>query len=85
MNKIPLRTCVISKNQYPKKDLIRLVVQENNFILLDIKQNKPGRGFYISKEKEVIEKFLKSNYTKKRFKIELSSELKEILEKYDKL
>lgn len=85
MNKIPLRTCVISKNQYPKKDLIRLVVQENNFILLDINQNKPGRGFYISKEKEVIEKFLKSNYTKKRFKIELSNELKEILKKYDKL
>lgn len=75
MEKVSLRTCIITRNIKDKKDLLRIVVNKDNQVLIDLKQNLAGRGFYITFEKEIVEKFLKSNYLKKRFKIDLSETL----------
>lgn len=75
MEKVSLRTCIITRNIKDKKELLRIVVNKDNQVLIDLKQNLAGRGFYITFEKEVVEKFLKSNYLKKRFKIDLSETL----------
>lgn len=79
MKKEPLRTCIITREIKEKKDLLRLVVNKDNQVFIDLKQNLAGRGFYIQKEIKVIEKFLKSNYLKKRFKIELTDDIKQDL------
>lgn len=75
MEKVSLRTCIITRNIKDKKELLRIVVNKDNQVLIDLKQNLAGRGFYITFEKEIVEKFLKSNYLKKRFKIDLSETL----------
>lgn len=54
MNQPVLRTDILTRERYLKKDLFRLVVQ-NGFLVLDIAQNLPGRGVYVSKTPRSIE------------------------------
>lgn len=56
----PLRTCIVTKQKLPKKELLRLVL-ENNEVVIDLKQNKPGRGCYILPKLEVLEEAYKKN------------------------
>lgn len=56
MKKIPMRSCLITKEKLPKKELIRVVrTPEGNIVIDEIgKQN--GRGAYLKKDIEVINK-----------------------------
>lgn len=56
----PLRTCIVTKQKLPKKELLRLVL-ENNEVVIDLKQNKPGRGCYILPKLEVLEEAFRKN------------------------
>ncbi len=56
MKKIPYRTCVITKEKYPKEDLIRVVKNKENEILIDLTGKVNGRGVYLKKDIKVIEK-----------------------------
>jgi predicted RNA-binding protein YlxR (DUF448 family) len=44
-NASPLRTCRMCRKRFAKNDLERWVLRGNDLIL-DIKQNEPGRGWY---------------------------------------
>ena len=52
--KIPMRTCVVTKEKYPKKELIRVVRTPNKEIIVDITGKANGRGAYLKKDIEVI-------------------------------
>lgn len=52
--KIPMRMCVVTREKYPKKDLIRVVSFEGS-ISVDITGKQNGKGCYLKKDKEVIE------------------------------
>jgi len=54
--KIPMRTCVVTKEKYPKKELIRVVRDNLGNVSIDITGKKNGRGAYLKKDLEVIEK-----------------------------
>ncbi len=54
--KIPMRTCVISHEKCPKKDLIRVVRTPDNKVIVDVTGKQNGRGAYLKKDKSVIEK-----------------------------
>lgn len=54
--KIPMRTCVISHEKCPKKDLIRVVRTPDNKVVVDETGKQNGRGAYLKKDKSVIEK-----------------------------
>ncbi|MDO8167960.1 YlxR family protein [Candidatus Phytoplasma melaleucae] len=41
-----LRTCIVSRRTYFKKDLLRIVVSKNKIIYIDLEQNIQGRGAY---------------------------------------
>lgn len=56
VKKIPMRTCVITKEKYPKKELIRIVRTPEGNICIDETGKANGRGAYLKKDKEVIEK-----------------------------
>ena len=56
MKKVPERTCVISKEKLPKKELIRVVRDKEGNVSVDITGKANGRGAYLKKDKEVIEK-----------------------------
>jgi predicted RNA-binding protein YlxR (DUF448 family) len=56
MKKMPERTCVITKEKTLKKDLLRVVRDKDGNVSVDITGKANGRGAYLKKEKEVINK-----------------------------
>lgn len=54
--KIPMRTCVITREKYPKKELIRVVRTPDGDVVIDESGKQNGRGAYLKKDKYVIEK-----------------------------
>ncbi len=59
--KIPMRTCVITKEKYPKKELIRIVRTPDGTVEVDTNGRVNGHGAYLKLEREVI---LKAQKTK---------------------
>ncbi len=75
--KIPLRTCMACNEQKEKKDLLRIVKSKDGIIEPDITGKKNGRGAYICKKEECLDKIIKSHRLEKIFETKISSELYE--------
>lgn len=56
MKKIPLRRCVVTKERLPKNELLRIVKDKDGNVTFDITGKSSGRGAYIKKDIEVLEK-----------------------------
>ena len=54
--KIPMRTCVVTKEQHPKGEMFRIVRTSEGEILIDETGKARGRGAYISKSKAAVKK-----------------------------
>jgi uncharacterized protein len=54
VKKIPLRTCVVSKEVLPKKSLVRIAATKEGVVSIDLVGKAPGRGAYLKLSKEVI-------------------------------
>ena len=54
MKKIPLRRCTVTKEQLPKKELLRIVRDKDGNVTIDITGKANGRGAYIKKDLEVL-------------------------------
>jgi len=54
VKKIPLRTCVVSKEVLPKKSLVRVAATKEGVVSIDLSGKAPGRGAYLKLSKEVI-------------------------------
>ena len=79
VKKIPLRTCTITKEKLPKKDLLRIVRTPEGTIEVDLTGKLNGRGAYIKKEKDVVEKARKSKVLERHLEITIEDEV------YDKI
>lgn len=78
--KIPLRTCVITKEKCEKKDLVRVVRTPEGNVLVDLTGKQNGRGAYLKKDIEVIAKARKSRILDKILEIEIADEIYNELE-----
>ncbi len=82
--KIPLRMCLGCKEMKPKKDLIRVVKNNEGEINIDLIGKKPGRGAYICKSVECLEQAIKAKRLEKAFEttidVEIYNNLKNQLE-----
>ena len=58
--KIPMRTCVVTHEQFPKKELLRVVRDKEGNVTVDITGKANGRGAYIKKDLEVLDKAIKT-------------------------
>ena len=58
--KIPMRTCIVTREKYDKRDLIRVVKDKENNISIDLTGKANGRGCYLKKDLEVISKAKKT-------------------------
>ena len=56
MKKVPMRSCIITKEKLPKKELIRIVRTPEGEIVIDEIGKANGRGAYLKKDIEVIKK-----------------------------
>ncbi len=77
--KIPLRTCVITREKLEKKDLIRVVKNNENEVFIDLTGKANGRGAYIKKDLEVLEKAKKTKALDRHLETEVPSEIYEEL------
>ncbi len=50
-----LRTCVVTKEQLEKKDLLRIVKDKDGNVFVDQTGKQNGRGAYIKKDLETLE------------------------------
>jgi len=73
--KIPLRKCVISNEQYPKKELIRVVKDKEGLVSVDLTGKLNGRGAYLKRDKKIIAKAIKSKKLDRHLEIEIPEEI----------
>lgn len=81
MKKIPLRTCVITKERCPKQELIRVVRTPEGTIIIDASGKANGRGAYLKLDLEVIEKAEKNKILDRQLQVEVPSQIYEELKK----
>lgn len=73
--KIPMRSCVVTKEKYPKMELVRVVRTPENDVIIDLTGKANGRGAYLKKDITVIEKAQKSKILNKILEIEVKEEI----------
>lgn len=79
MNKIPCRTCVITKEKLPKKELIRVVRTPEGNVVVDETGKLNGRGAYLKLDSEVIRKARKNKVLDRHLEVEVKDDLYEEL------
>ena len=77
--KIPMRTCVVTKEQCAKKELIRVVRNNEGVVSVDTTGKAPGRGAYLKLDKEVILKAKKTKALDNKLEVTVPDEIYEEL------
>lgn len=81
--KIPMRTCVVTKEKYEKRELIRIVRTPEGNVEIDSHGKKNGKGAYLKLSTEVIEKAKKTKALDRALEVpvpdSIYEELKDII------
>ncbi|MDD2202899.1 MAG: YlxR family protein [Bacilli bacterium] len=80
IKKIPLRTCVVTKEKYPKSELLRVVKDNTGNVFIDKTGKANGRGAYLKKDIDVIKKARISKQLDRHLEITVSDALYDELE-----
>ena len=79
VKKIPLRMCTGCMEMKPKKELIRMVKTPEGEVCVDLTGKKSGRGAYICKCIECLEKSFKAKRLSRNLDTPISEEIYEKL------
>ena len=79
--KVPLRTCVVTREKLEKKDLLRIVKNNEGEVFVDETGKANGRGAYIKKDIETLEKAIKSKALDRHLETTISDEVYEEIRK----
>ncbi|MFA5603944.1 MAG: YlxR family protein [Bacilli bacterium] len=74
-----MRRCIVTKEQLPKSELIRVVRTPENEVVIDITGKQNGRGAYLKRDNNVIEKACKTKILSRHLEIEVPNVLFEEL------
>lgn len=77
--KIPLRQCLGCQEMLAKKDLIRIVKDNENHFAVDATGKMNGRGAYVCKKTECLKKAIKNKSLERSFKMTIPAEVYEKL------
>lgn len=77
VRKIPMRTCVITKEKCEKKDLLRIVRTPDGEVIVDLTGKANGRGAYLKKDVAVIKQAEKSKILERVLEVEIPSSVYE--------
>ncbi len=80
IRKIPMRTCVVTKEKLPKGELIRIVRTPSGEVIIDETGKANGRGAYLKKDKEVFLKAKKNKTLNKMLEVEVPDKVFEDLD-----
>ena len=81
MKKIPLRRCVVTKEQLPKGELLRIVKNKENEVFVDLTGKANGRGAYIKKDVNVLKTAKDKKILERALETQISEEIYEEIEK----
>ncbi|MFD2657162.1 RNase P modulator RnpM [Gracilibacillus thailandensis] len=79
--KVPLRKCVVTQEMMPKGSLIRVVKTKEGEVFVDPTSKRNGRGAYVSKDLQVIDKAEKNGALEKQLEIKIPQEIYDELRK----
>lgn len=79
--KIPMRTCVVTRESLPKKELIRVVRDKSGNVIIDESGKQNGRGAYLKRDLDVIKKAKKSKILERALGVNIPDSLYEELER----
>ena len=73
--KVPLRTCVVSNEKCEKKDLLRVVRNNEGQVFVDDTNKANGRGAYLKKNEMVIERARKTKVLERHLDVKIENEI----------
>lgn len=78
MKKIPMRSCVVTREKLPKNELVR-IVRTKDGVIVDLTGKANGRGAYLKKDEEVIKKAKKNKTLNKMLEVDIPDSIYEEL------
>ncbi|MCD8380677.1 MAG: YlxR family protein [Lachnospiraceae bacterium] len=79
--KIPMRMCVGCGEMKPKKEMMRVVRTPEDTFILDVTGKKNGRGAYLCKNVNCLEKAVRNKGLERSFQMRIPEEIMESLTK----
>ena len=83
VKKIPMRTCVVTREKFPKGELIRVVRTPDGSVIIDLSGKANGHGAYLKKDLSVFEKAQRTKVLNSHLNVEVPQsifdELKEMI------
>ena len=79
MKKIPMRSCVVTHEKCEKKELFRVVRTPEQNVILDETGKANGRGAYLKKDKDVINKARSSKVLEKVLMTEIPDSIYDLM------
>ncbi len=79
--KIPMRSCVVTRERLPKQELIRVVRSKDGVVSVDETGKMNGKGAYLKKDLSVIEQAKKNKILNKVLEIDIEESVYEELKK----
>mgnify|MGYP002526431147 CR=1 FL=1 len=79
--KIPMRSCVVTKEKLPKSELLRIVRTPEGKIMVDVTGKLNGKGAYIKKDIGTLEKAKKNKILERTWEAVISDEVYEEISK----
>lgn len=77
--KVPMRTCVVTKEKFSKSELVRVLRTPEGNVILDLTLKANGRGAYLKKDKDVINKAKKTKILNKMLETDIKDDIYEEL------
>lgn len=70
--KIKQRSCIVTREEADKKDLLRFVCDQSGKVYFDLNHKLPGRGIYVSANAEALQQAISKNLFAKAAKRQVS-------------
>lgn len=80
VRKIPMRMCSVTRERFPKQELLRVVRTPENEVKVDLTGKLNGHGAYIRKDLEVLAKAKKSKALARCLEIEIPDSIYQEIE-----
>ena len=81
VKKIPMRTCVVTNERFPKNELLRIVKTPEGEVKPDLTGKLNGHGAYIKKDEEVLNKAIKTKALERHLECNIESDVYEEIRK----
>ena len=80
LKKVPMRMCSVTRERFPKNELIRIVKTPEDEVKIDLTGKLNGHGAYIKSDLEVLEKAKKSKALDRALEVSIPDSIFEELE-----